>query len=385
MDIEKLLQLGTSKGIITDWQKSQLLELIDGSQDEENNTSIVVRIMYYIGGLIMLIAMMTIMLQTIQHSSYLMILGLGLLYSIIFVKSGEVLWEKNEKFPAGIFYFLLVMTISLIFLDFEKMIGFFPKFSDYDKIPNYEELCRMPIMVLSFATIAISAFIQKYRKTDLLAIPTILCSGCIYLIGLTYLFKDSMFTQKFCVNTGLLFSICLFMIAFIKDRVTEADYSKWMYLFSAPGLFCGMMFVFNNYFMGKFPELTILQLQECLLCIVFFILGTLINRKLFSTIGILGIIEYILYWEFTLTQDINVFVSSTVFLITGLFILYAGVIYHRNLNKITNFLLNLFPPELKKYFPQNRKIGQIEENKTVDKLKNLIPKIKDILKNRFKR
>ncbi len=82
----------------------------------------------------MLCAMITLMSHTIQNSTYSMILLLGTLYAALFLVVGEFLWRKNEKLPAGILYFLFIAAFGFIIMDIEKMTGFFPHFSDMDKI-----------------------------------------------------------------------------------------------------------------------------------------------------------------------------------------------------------------------------------------------------------
>ena len=62
------------------------------------------------------------MSNTIQHSTYTMILLLGALYAALFLGVGEFLWRKNEKLPAGILYFLFIAAVGFIVMDIEKMI-----------------------------------------------------------------------------------------------------------------------------------------------------------------------------------------------------------------------------------------------------------------------
>ena len=352
MDINELFELGIKKNIITSSQRDELINLIDSKDSESTPAPLVVRIMYYIGGFIMLCAMIYLMSHTIQHSSYFVILILGTVYAGLFLSLGEFLWKRNEKFPAGILYFLFITSIAFIITDIEKMTGFFPRFSDFDRLENFSELCRMPIFVVSIFTIISNTILQKFRNSSILAIPTITSSYSIFIICLNYLIGSKNWGIEISTWAGLIFAVALIIIAFIKDRLAKADYSKWMYLFGAIGLYQALIFIFNDYFNSEVAFGTV-QIQVFILSTIYFIFGTIIQRKPFTIIGILGIIEYIMYLEFHYIKNNTTLLTSTI-LITGLLILYAGVLYNKNSDKIITLIEKLLPEKTRKYLPSNR-------------------------------
>ena len=79
----------------------------------------------------------------------------------------------------------------------------------------------------------------------------------------------------------------------------------------------------------------------------------MIQRKPFSIIGIMGVIEYIMYLEFDNIKNHTTLLTSVV-LITGLIILYAGVIYSKNVDKLRSFTESKLPEKVRNYLPQNR-------------------------------
>ena len=79
----------------------------------------------------------------------------------------------------------------------------------------------------------------------------------------------------------------------------------------------------------------------------------MIQRKPFSIIGIMGVIEYIMYLEFEHIEH-NTALLTSVVLVTGLIILYAGVIYSKNVDKLRSFIESKLPEKVRNYLPQNR-------------------------------
>lgn len=349
MNFEKVLKLGVEKDIINEAQKNSLIVLYNQNNNEPKQVSTVVKVLYYIGGLIMLCAMTSLMSNTIQHSTYTMILLLGALYATIFFCFGEFLWRKNEKLPAGILYFLFIAAFGFIVIDIEKMTGFFPHFSDMDKIPNYWELCRLPIIVLSGLTIIANSILQKYRPASLLAVSSI---GCFYLIFMTlveFLYGYKNITNKIYFTSNIIFGAGLSIIGFIKDKLTKVDYSMWMYLIGAAGFFMFSMLLLDALNIGIWQD----QLLCFILSLIYIFIGIIIQRKPYSIIGIIGVIEYIMYLEFDNIKN-NVTMLTSVVLITGLIILSAGVIYSKNVEKMRDYIESKLPKKIRNYLPQNR-------------------------------
>ena len=349
MDFERVLNLGVEKEIINESQKNSLIDLYNQNNNEPKQVSTVVKVLYYIGGLIMLGAMTSLMSDTIQHSTYTMILFLGTLYSTLFLGVGEFLWRKNEKLPAGILYFLFIAAVGFIVMDIEKMTGFFPHFADMDKIPNYWDLCRFPVIVLSIITIVVNTVLQKFRPASLLAVPTIFCSYAIFMTIVDSIYGYKNITPTIFFTSNVIFGAGLSIVGFIKDRFAKADYSMWMYLIGATG-----------FFMFAIPLLDVLNIgvwQDQLICfvlsLIYIFIGLMIQRKPFSIIGIFGVIEYIMYLEIDNIKS-NTTLLTSVILITGLIILYAGVIYSKNVDKLRNLIESKLPEKIKKSLPQNR-------------------------------
>ena len=352
MDFERVLNLGVEKEIINETQKNSLIDLFYQNENESKQVPTVVKMFYYIGGFIMLCAMVALMSDTVQHSTYKMILMLGTLYAGLFLGVGEFLWRKNEKLPAGILYFLFVAAIGLIVMDIEKMTGFFPHFSDMDKIPNYWDVCRFPVILLSVLTIITNTILQKFRPASLLAVPTIFCSYAIFMTIVDFIYGYKNITPKIFFTSNMIFGAGLSIIGFIKDRLAKADYSKWMYFVGSAGFFMFAMFLLDALNIGIWQD----QLICFILSLIYIFIGLMIQRKPFSIIGIFGVIEYIMYLEFEHIEH-NTTLLTSVVLVTGLIILYAGVLYNKNVDKIRGFIESKLSEKIRNYLPQNRTQG----------------------------
>jgi hypothetical protein len=234
-------------------------------------------------------------------------------------------------------------------MDIEKMTGFFPHFSDMDKIPNYWDLCRFPVIVLSSLTIVVNTILQMFRPVSLLAVPTIFCSYAIFLTIVDFIYGYKNITPKIFFTSNMIFGAGLSVVGFIKDRVAKADYSKWMYFIGSAGLFMYTMLLLDDLNIGVWQD----QLICFILSLIYIFIGLMIQRKPFSIIGIFGVIEYIMYLEFEHIEH-NTTLLTSVVLVTGLIILYAGVLYNKNVDNIRSFIESKLPEKIRKFLPQNR-------------------------------
>lgn len=361
MNIEKLLQLAVEKGIINEFQRNQILQLSDDDDKQEvkpTSTSTIVKVLYYIGGFIMLIAMTYLMGYTVTNSSYLQILVLGVVYCLIFWGVGEIQRRKNEKVPAEILYFLLIPTITFVILDIEKMLGIFPHFSDFAYLDDPVGDCHLGLILLSICTIITSSIVQKFRNFASPVIYTVSSAYTLYLICYERIFVP---IANFITNNGdfggkdicifsIIFFAALLLIAFIKDKKTQVDYPMWLYFFGATGFINSVFALFilltDNY--------NLIQNSMLLFYLLYGIIGILIRRKVFLIICILGIIEFFIYYEFLYFSGFPILFTSLIIL-TGLGVLYVGTLYNQNSDKISRCVESMFSEKIINLLPQNRK------------------------------
>lgn len=359
MNYEKKLSEGVEKGIITPEQKDKLIQLflknIDDVKVEQSNEKkfSIETFLYYFGSFVILCAMGYFMSNTITKSTFFAIFSLGSVYALIFAGLGEYLWKKADKLPASLLYFLFVTMITFLVMVLEKITGLFPHFSEMHKYANFYLACRPALILLAFTAITVGAVVLQKRKAPLLTIPVI--SGAyslFYMIApmLVGNIKDPTTINILWIN--LLFSLGLIIIAFIKDRLTEIDYSKWSYIIGAILLYPSIELLVAYYIKNVNAE--IIQGLIGLIGLTYIVLSLLLQRKIFMFLGVFGFVGYIFHLEFKYITDAPILLPSVI-LITGLLIFYAGILYHQNREKINEFVDNIIPQKIRHILPKYRK------------------------------
>lgn len=353
MNYEQKLSEGVEKGIITLEQKNKLAELfsnntIESKIEQANEKKFSVEtFLYYFGSFVILCAMGYFMSNTITKSTFFAIFTLGSLYALIFAGLGEYLWKKADKLPASLLYFLFVTMITFLVMVLEKITGFFPHFSEMHKYSNFYLACRPALILLAFTTVIVGVIVLQKRKAPLLTIPVI--GGAYSLAMLVGNIKEPTMIDVLWIN--FLFSIGLIITAFIKDRLTEIDYSKWSYIIGAILFYPSIELLVAYYF--KHINVEIIQALIGLIGFLYIISSLLLQRKVFMILGVLGFVIYIFHLEFKFITNAPILLPSVI-LITGLLIFYAGILYHQNKEKIDTFVEGMVPQKIRHRLPKYR-------------------------------
>ena len=164
-----------------------------------------------------------------------------------------------------------------------------------------------------------------------------------------FIYGHKNITPKIFFTSNMIFGAVLSIVGFIKDRLVKADYSMWMYFVGSVEFFMFAMFLLDALNIGSWQD----QIICFILSLIYIFIGLMIQRKPFSIIGILGVIEYIMYLEFEHIEH-NTTLLTSVVLVTGLIILYAGVWYNKNVDKLRSFIESKLPEKIRKSLPLNR-------------------------------
>lgn len=355
---EKLME-ACAGGIISEEQVNRLCEFfsLEPVQDTEPRQKFNLEtVLYYGGSLIALGAMIYYMHDVVNSSTYAFILLLSIVYSLIYFFTADFMWKENHKTPAGLLYMLFNLSISYIVLVITKMTWLYPKFSDAIYYDDFYDASKPALFIIFLVTLLSSVLTLKRRPLSIAVIPVI---AAIYGVFVLYI-PDLLDKIPFIKHDGgmyytLIFSVILLVLAFVKDRVYSIDYSKWMYFVSAFSM--SVSFTFIAYLlldMNGHEYLTYFVL--IIFNIMFIILSILLQRTVFLFLGGLGFFIYLVVLETSALSDIhaNSFVVISAVLLTGLAVIFAGIFYKNNINKIEDAVERFIPENFRKYLPKNK-------------------------------
>lgn len=345
------------RGIITKTQTEELLIFLNSNNTGDTSQKFNIEtVLYYGGSLIALGAMLYYMHDMVSSSTYIFILLLSIVYSLIFFFTSNYMWKKGNTTPAGLLYILFILSISYIVLVITKMTGLYPHFSQSRMYDDFYEASKPALCIIFTFTLLCSGIVLKKRPLSILTVPIIASVYSIFVLYIPNLLnKISFLNNEGGLYFSFIFSLILLFIAFIKDRLYTIDYSKWMYIIGSLMLFIsftGLAYTIFDTNGHDYINTIVLLLYN----FIYIILSILFQRKIFLFLGGIGFFSYLVFLETSILTDLkaNSFLTITCVIITGLLVVFAGIYYKNNLEKIESIIEKFVPEQYRKNLPKYR-------------------------------
>ena len=333
---KKNLQDAVAKNILKQDQAKELftfLKEIDSANAQFNFT----HTLYYLGGLIAIIAMTLFMRTGWDIFGGWGIFTLSIVYVFIAIKLTSLFQRKDYHIPAGITASFTVFLVPLGIFGLLNAIGLWEDTKTYQDY--YDMRFRGKWFSMEAGALIAGLLILKKYKYPFLVMPIALTIWYISL-DIADLFHSKETDLRSLVS--IFFGLLMILVAFITDlkRIQKADYSFWLYIFGTVVFWGGLGFhLFEN-------ELS--RLFYLFINLIMIVIGNLISRRVFVVFGGLGVCGYLGDLSYRLFKDSLLF--TVILTAIGFLIIYLGVLWQRSEEKITVKLRSYLPQNLKEFF-----------------------------------
>ena len=289
--------------------------------------------LYYFGAWIIISAMgwyMGLCWEIFGHGG---LLFTAIAYFAIFTGIGNILWKRGKKTPGGLLYVCAVSIVPVAVWAFETLVGIMPK--NLDKYNDFHILIRAGWMMMEIMTIIVGAMFLKFRKFPFLTLP--ICYAAWYLsMDIVPLILGSGADPTWGMRnfSSIVFAITMLGFALKYDKKTEEDFSFWLYLFGAIMLWGALWSVIFQFKLNN--EIT--YFLHTLVSLGYVLTSIIIQRKVFMVFGAVGVWGYVGHIVFKIFS--NSPLCPFVMVLFGLCIIFSGIYYSKNCEKIENTLRN---------------------------------------------
>lgn len=336
------LQWAASQGIITPQQADALWRAFEarGSSSAFNFANVA----YYFGAMIVIAAMGWLMNTAWEEFGGGGILILAVLYAVLFAWAGYSLWLREDlQVPGGLLFTMAVCMTPLAIYGLERLLGMWPQGAPAN-YRDYHIWVKGSWVFMELGTIAAGLLALRFVRFPFLTAP-IAFSLWYMSMDLTPIFfgKDEFsWTERLWVS--LLFGMLMLAAAYLMDHRTQKDYSFWLYMFGMFAFWGGLSLMESGSEWGKFVY--------CLINLSLIVASVFLERRVFLVFGALGVNGYLGYLAYRVFSDSILFPFVLVFL--GIAIIFMGVQYQRNRNRLEGAVLDFFPESLRQLRPANR-------------------------------
>ncbi len=328
------LDWASSQGLLPSNQASSLWDaLVARTSTNTESKFDLANLAYYGGASIVLIAMAIFMaLITAQYQTPALI-GTSFAYILAFVGLGyHLFFRKGMTVPGGLMFTLAVSLTPVLLFGILSLNG-------ANNLNSSTEL------LLEVATIAASVIALTFVRFPFLTMPLF---AALWFMSMTVTSMvgnhGSFFWGNDQLVVSMIFGAAMTAMSFAVDRRTKEDFSFWGYLFGVSSFWLSLTFLDKG---GQLGMLAYFAVNLGLL-----LASVLIQRRIFLTAGALGSTGYLMYLSYDIFQNSMAF--PIVLSAIGVGVIFLGITYHKNKQRVDDFILRSLPSSLTRSLPRNR-------------------------------
>lgn len=328
------LNKAADQGIISADQANALFDYLK-TQPQTGPAFTFTNILYYFGGLIAISAMTLFM-----NLGWEAFGGWGIFFiSIAYAGVGLLLTQKFQRaghsIPAGICATFVVAITPLAIYGFQLAMGFWPDDSTYRE---YHRYIKWHWFYLELGTLVVGTAMARAYRYPFMIMPiavTLWYMSMDIAVMLTDGRYDFQFRALFSLWFGLLTTLLAFWVD-IRSR-KSGDYAFWLYLFGVMTFWGGLSMQHSDSELSKF-------IYFCINLGLIAIGATLV-RRVFVIFGAFGCFWYLQHLASEIFEDSWLFPIALTAI--GLGIVYLGIVWQRNEQRITEKTRAVMPAALR--------------------------------------
>ena len=338
------LQKAVARGVLSHEQADCLWKLWQAERVDQPRFDLP-NVAFYFGAMIVISAMGWFMNTAWQQLGGLGLFGFASMYAVCFTLAGHRLWQRpGLRIAGGLLVVMAVCMTPLAIYGMEKHFGIWPQ-SYPGGYRDFYHLIRGGWLWLELGLLSSSLLALAFYRFPFLTAPL---SVSLYFLSMDlaplllepgYLSREGRWISLF---FGLfLIGVAMTVEYWQRRRAASADYSFWLYVFGASAFWGGLTLLDSNSEFSKF--------LYCLLNVGLLLFAVLVQRRIFSIFGALGVSGYIFYLAYRVFKDSLLFpiVLSGV----GLAIIALGVYYSKYRQDIEQAIVSRLPKWLRRVFP----------------------------------
>jgi hypothetical protein len=302
--------------------------------------------LWYLGALIVMGAMglfSTLAFGTLGARALLVI---ALVYAAGLWFAGDHLWRtKGLTTPGGLLITSAVAMAPLALYALFDMFGWWGGGSPgtYQGFYKYIAGGWLPIEIGTLAACLVA--LRFYRFPFIVFVAAVMIWFMSMDVADLLRGKEAWTSWELRRNVSLAFGLVMIPFAWWVDtRRTDADFGFWLHLVGAVTFFGGLSLQQSGSEIGK--------LIYCLICLGMIGFGIFLSRRVYAVFGAMGLLGYVghLAWKVFSNVVVFPFVMSAV----GIAVIWLGLKYHRNADRIGAWVDANLPEAVKRLRPAVR-------------------------------
>lgn len=337
----KQLDSAVAEEILSPQQADRLLDFLK-EQPASGPRFDFTHVLYYMGGLIAIGAMTLFMNLGWESFGGWGIFFISVAYAGAALQLAGTFQKKGYAVPAGICAAFVVALAPLALYGLQQAMGWWPDDSTYRQ---YHRYIKWHWLYLELGTLAVGAVIAFIYRYPFLQMP-IAVTLWYMSMDIAAMLAGGRPDFELRALVSIYFGLAMTLFAFWVDirSAKSGDYAFWLYLFGVMAFWGGLTSQHSDSELGKFIYFTVNLLLIGL--------GVVIVRRVFVIFGALGCAIYLGHLANEVFENSWLFPFALTAI--GLAIIYLGLLWQRNEERITRKVRSFLPPALRELLAERR-------------------------------
>lgn len=327
--------------LINDEQAQALYQFLI-SQPEASPSLNLTNVLYYLGGMIAIGAMTLFMNLGWEAFGGFGIFALSLLYAVIGLSLTAVFNRRKLHIPAGICATFVICLTPLAIYGFQVGMGWWAGPEPYR---NYHSLISWRWLFMEMGTLISGLILAWFYRYPFMIMP-IAVTLWYMSMDVASMLTGGAFDFELSTDVSFYFGLLMILLAFYVDLRSRKtyDYAFWLYLFGVLTFWGGLTCQNSSGELGK--------LVYCFINVGLIGVGVVLLRRVFVVFGAIGITLYLGHLADALFKNSVLF--PIILSAIGFLIIYLGLVWQKNEQRITQNLRAYLPTPLHELLDKRR-------------------------------
>ncbi|MFY9511307.1 MAG: DUF2157 domain-containing protein [Rubrivivax sp.] len=307
--------------------------------------------LYYLGGLLAIGAATLFMTEGFQRLGPSALLVIAIVYAALCVAAARWLHGRQLEVPAGILATLAVCLAPLATWALQHALGLWPD-GGPERYASYHTRIDWRWLTLEWVTLTAAAVALWALRYPFLSMPL---AVTLWYLGMDLarllLLIDSPEAWTFYRDFSLFYGLLMLLLAFWVDQRSRSrdaqapgsrrDYAFWLYLLGMLSFWCALS--------SRESTSELAKAAYAALNLGFIALGAVLQRRVFTVCGALGVAGYLGYLSARVFKDSLLFPVALTAI--GLAVIAAGLWWQQHEGEVRALLWRRLPPALRGWLP----------------------------------
>lgn len=339
LDIDRhVLQRATDAGVIGQDQGQALWQFIeqDRAASAGSNTPLVrfdiTHLLWYTGALIVIGSMG--LFSTLAFSTWGgdALAVTALVYALVFVVLGNLLWRRDLKVPGGLAIAVAVTMAPLFVYGVQASFGWWTH-AEPAGYRDFYRWIKASWLPMEIATVAAGLIALKFYRFPFLVAPIAFALWFMSMDLVPWIFGEQWDSWDQRRIVSLWFGLAMLIIAWWADLRARTDVAFWLHLFGLMAFWGGLSLSDSDSELAK--------AVYCLINVVLLAAAIFLQRRAYAVFGAIGVTFYLQHLANHVFRDSLLYPFALSLI--GLLILGAGLLYYRQQTAIDNAVMRFLP------------------------------------------